>query len=285
MSRWILKLPPLVLGGFMTACFPLATASEPKLRATSEVVRDTEYERVALTESPIHYRADGLAFESYYVAPQDSIRGGVIFGPDWYGVYDYPIAEARRLARLGFAVLVADVYGAGLRPKNDAEAGQLFGQLHTDRAALRARGSAALRELVARLPNGVSVSAFGFSMGGMTVLELARSGATLTGVVVLSGILDNPTPADAANIRAPVHLLHGTEDAFAPLDQVAAFAREMDAAKRPFQVELYGGAAHAFTNPNFANVSDGPLRYSPTAGPRADAAALTLLTAWHPLPG
>jgi len=233
-----------------------------------------------LDEQVVSYRVEGVPFESRYFAPSGSApRAGLLFGPDWYGVYDYPLHEARRFAALGFAVLVIDVYGAGIRPTNDQEAGHLFQQLHADRRALRVRAAAAHRELLARIPRASKVSAFGFSMGGMTVLELARSGAELAGVVVLSGILDNPAPADTANIRAPVLVVHGSADQFAPLEHVVAFSREMDAAHRSYRVELFGGAAHAFTNPKFAGVSEGPLRYSAADAPRAEAIIVEFLSA------
>lgn len=234
-------------------------------------------------DRPVAVRVDGEVFESRYLAPVGQpLRAGLIFGPDWYGVHDYPLHEARRFASLGFGVLVVDVYGAGIHPANDAEAGRLFTRIHADRPALRARVTAAYRKLLEVLPAKTKVSAFGFSAGGMTVLELARSGAELSGVVVLSGILDNPTPSDAARIHAPVLVLHGTADAFAPLDQVTAFSREMDASQRAYRIHLFGGATHAFTNPQFANVTEGPFRYSDADARRADAAALEFLTALHP---
>jgi dienelactone hydrolase len=248
--------------------------------ATSAATLSTTFD-----EHPVAAQVDGDVFESRYIAPSGRpIRAGLIFGPDWYGIYDYPLGEARRFAALGFAVMVVDVYGAGLRPTNDEEAGRMFGQLHGDRRALRARAGVAYRELVSRLPPKARVSAFGFSMGGMTVLELARSGADLSGIVVLSGIVDNPSPADAARIHAPALILHGTADAFAPPEQLVAFSREMDAAKRSYRIELFGGAAHAFTNPKFAGVTEGPLRYSAPDAARADAAVLEFLTALHTAP-
>jgi dienelactone hydrolase len=262
------------------ACQPSAPA-----RAPASPLADLP-EPSRIQESPFEYDVAGTAFEGRFLAPRGRpIRAGLLFGPDWYGVYDYPIAEAKRFAALGFAVGVVDIYGAGVRPSNDAEAGRLFSELHADRLELRARVSAAHRQLLTRLPPGTKVCAFGFSMGGMTVLELARSGAELTGVVVLSGVLDHPGPSDAAAIRAPLLLLHGTDDAFAPMEQLLAFTRELDVASRNYRVELFGGAAHAFTNPRFRGITRGPLRYSASHAPRADASIVEFLTAIHPDPG
>jgi hypothetical protein len=93
-----------------------------------------------------------------------------------------------------------------------------------------------------------------------------------------------PPPEDAALIRAPVLLLHGSADAIAPLEQVLTFARQMDAAKRSYRIEIFGGAAHAFTNPRFAGVTAGPLRYSAAHARRAEAVVFDYLSALHPPP-
>jgi len=125
------------------------------------------------------------------------------------------------------------------------------------------------------------VSAFGFSFGGLAVLELARSGADLESVIVLSGVLDSPSDADAVKIKAPVLILHGSRDPIAPLDMVTQFASAMDATRRPYRVILFGGARHAFTNPAVGTSSEGPFRYSPTDGPAADEAARAFLMSHH----
>ncbi|HWL87582.1 MAG TPA: dienelactone hydrolase family protein [Polyangiaceae bacterium] len=233
--------------------------------------------------SAIRYDVDAKTFEGRLLVPSSGkLRGGLLFAPDWYGVYDYPISEAGRFARLGFAVLVADVYGANIRPTNDDDAARMSSELRADRAAVRARMTAALQTLRSRLAVGTKISAFGFSLGGMAVLELARSGADLTGVVLLSGVLDSPTPADAANVRAPVLVLHGSHDVISPMNVVTALAASMDAAHRPYRLIVFGGAAHAFTNPLFANATDGPLRYSPVDAALADDAAFDFLATLHP---
>jgi dienelactone hydrolase len=271
----LVSLIVVCFGGIMNACHGPSSPAKDAGRSLSST--SVEFE-----EGTVRYSVGGKPFASHFIAPGGRLRAGLLFGPDWYGVYDYPISEARRWARLGFAVLVVDVYGEGVRPSNDEEAGRLFGQLHTDRRALRERMSAAHRELVSRLPSGTKISAYGFSMGGMEVLELARSGADLSGAVVLSGVLDHPGPGDAAQIRPSLLILHGTQDQFAPVEQVVTLTKELDAARRPFRLQLFGGAAHAFTNPKFAGATEGPLRYSARDAAVADGAAFEFLTTLHP---
>ena len=120
---------------------------------------------------------------------------------------------------------------------------------------MRARVAAALATLKAQ--PGVApdkVAAIGYCFGGTTVLELARSGANVAGVVSFHGGLDTPAPQDAKNIHAKVLALHGADDPYVPADQVAAFENEMRQGGVDWQLVAYGGAVHGFTNP--ANGSD-----------------------------
>ena len=92
------------------------------------------------------------------------------------------------------------------------------------------------------------VAAVGYCFGGTTVLEIARSGADIAGVVSFHGGLDSPTPEDAKHIKAKVLVLHGSEDPTTPPAQIAAFGDEMRKAKVDWQMVMYGNAVHGFTN-------------------------------------
>jgi dienelactone hydrolase len=152
------------------------------------------------------------------------------------------------LAELGYNVLVADVYGKGVRPQPPA-AGQEAGKYKKDRALLRARLTAALDVLKqdART-NAAQLAATGYCFGGTSVLELARSGADLKGVVSFHGGLDSPTPADGKNIKGKVLALHGADDPYVPAKDVAAFEKELKDAKVSYQLIKYPGAVHSFTH-------------------------------------
>jgi dienelactone hydrolase len=105
----------------------------------------------------------------------------------------------------------------------------------------------------------------GYCFGGGAVLELARSGADLSGVVSFHGNLDTSNPADAKQVKAKLLVLHGANDPNVPPAQVAAFEDEMRAAGVDWQLVVYSGAVHGFTNP--ANASD------PSTGLAYDARA------------
>jgi dienelactone hydrolase len=163
-----------------------------------------------------------------------------------------------------------DIYGKGVRPKNGQEAGEQAGKFKSDRALLRARINAALDVL--RKNEHVDpkrIAAIGYCFGGTTVLELARSGADIAGVVSFHGGLDTPTPADAKHIKCKVLALHGADDPYVPPAQVAAFEKEMTDAGVDWQLIKYSGAVHAFTNPEAGNDNSKGAAYNERADQRS----------------
>jgi dienelactone hydrolase len=143
-------------------------------------------------------------------------------------------------------------------------------ELVADRAALARRINAAVTA-VRDLPGvaGDRIAAIGFCMGGMCVLDLARSGADVRGVVSIHGLL-TASGLPPQPIRSKVLVLHGHDDPLAPPDDVRAFQAEMDAAQVDWQVHVYGGTAHSFTNPKATNKAGG-MFYNPVAERRAMA--------------
>ena len=107
------------------------------------------------------------------------------------------------------------------------------------------------------------------SIGGTAVLELARSGADLAGVVSFHGGLGSPTPGDARNIKAKVLALHGADDPFVPAAEVAAFEEEMRQGGVDWQLVAYGGAVHAFTDWKVGNDSSKGAAYNERADRRS----------------
>src|SRR5438552_11685480 len=151
--------------------------------------------------------------------------------------------RARMLAEMGYVAFACDIYGKGVRPASMQEAGAQAGKYKGDRALLRQRVRAGFDTLLKQ--EGVDakhVAAVGYCFGGTTVLELARSGADVNGVVSFHGGLDSPTPEDAQHIKGRVLALTGGDDPNVPPAQVAAFEDEMRKARVDWQRVSYGGA-------------------------------------------
>lgn len=213
--------------------------------------------QAAIETRSVEYRQGNTRLVGYLAFPKD-VTGplpGILVVHEWMGLNDYAKHRADQLAELGYIAFAADIYGDGKIAANREEAGKLAGSYKNDRPLLRARVAAGLATLKAQ-PGvaGDKIAAIGYCFGGTTVLELARSGADIAGVVSFHGGLDTPTPQDAKNIRAKVLALHGADDPYVPADQVAAFENEMRQAGVDWQLIVYGGAVHGFTNP--ANGTD-----------------------------
>lgn len=216
----------------------------------------------------VAYEQGGTALEGYlaYDDAQPGPRPGVLIVHAWKGLGEYEMGRARQLAELGYVALAADIYGKGVRPADAQAAGAEAGKYRSDRALLRARAQAGLDALAGLAQTDPArLAAIGYCFGGGAVLELARSGAQLNGVVSFHGNLDTPNPDDAQHIRAKVLVLHGADDPHVTQDSVRAFIAEMTAARTDWQLVEYGGAVHAFSDPGAGS--------NPAAGAAYNAAA------------
>ncbi|MQA53091.1 dienelactone hydrolase family protein [Pseudomonas piscis] len=233
-----------------------------------------------ITVRSVVYQVDGqpyegrLAFDAAHKGP----RPGLLMAPNWMGVTAGAQKIAEAVAAQGYVVLVADLYGQALRPRDFNEAGAAMTPLKDDRALLRKRMQASFAALQAQGEAPVDTSklaTFGFCFGGCCALELARSGAPVKAAVSFHGTLDTPEPADARNIKGAVLVLHGAADPFVAKEQLPAFEAEMDAAGVDWQLVSYGGAVHSFTDTH-ANVP-GKMMYDAKVSGRAFATMHHLL--------
>ena len=187
----------------------------------------------------------------------------------WTGLGDYEKKRAGMLAQLGYNVFAVDIYGQGVRPTDPKDAGVTAGKYKNDRALLRAQVQAGLEVLVKHeLTDPRRIAAIGYCFGGTTVLELARAGAPLKGVVSFHGNLDTPTP-DQDQIKAAILVCTGADDPAVPPAAGQAFVDEMRKAKADYQVISYGGAVHSFTNPASGNDPTKGVAYNEKADKRS----------------
>jgi dienelactone hydrolase len=228
--------------------------------------------RAAILTNTVEYKQGNTALEGF-VAYDDSIKGvrpGVLIAHQWLGLTDYEKKRAEMLAKLGYVAFCADLYGKGVRPQNTQEAAALAGKYKGDRALLRLRVNAGLDALKKNeLVDPKRVAAIGYCFGGTTVIELARSGANLKGVVSFHGGLDSPAPADGKNIQCKILALAGADDPFQKPEDLAAFEKEMHDAKADWQINFYGGAVHAFTQWNAGDDNSKGAAYNERADRRS----------------
>ncbi len=224
----------------------------------------------------LEYRDGTVSLSGLLVHDDESagVRPGIVLFPDARGIGEHVIERAHRLAEMGFVALAADLYGNGAHASDMADARKLMSDLRSGVARWGGRAQAALGALSREGDVDPSKrAAVGYCFGGTTALELARSGAPLVGVVSFHGGVSSPKPDDARNIRGKVLVCHGAMDPLVPLAQVAAFEEQMSKTSVDWQVCIYGGAMHAFTNPA-ANVEG--MAYHATADRRSWNAMLAL---------
>jgi dienelactone hydrolase len=233
-----MKMKILALSAFLL----LAAFSS---RAAAKLVRQT-----------VDYSQDGTPLQGYLVYDDatDAKRPGVLVIHQWMGLSDNERMRADMLAQLGYVAFAADIYGKGVRPTDQAQAKAESGKYFKDRALYRSRLAAGLERLKQdpRVDRS-KIAAIGYCFGGAGVLELARAGAPISGVVSFHGVLDTENPADGKDIKTKILVLQGADDPVAKPEQVKGFIDEMEGGKVDYHIVLYGGAVHAFTQKEAGN--------------------------------
>lgn len=211
------------------------------------------------SERTLEYHHAGSLLEAYVCAPAGGgRRPAVLISHAWAGRSPFECDKARALADLGYVGIAIDLYGKGVLGGSVGENAALMQPLLDDRALLQGRLHAALAAArVDAAVDGSRVAAMGFCFGGLCVLDLARSGADVRGVVSFHGLLGKPGNTDGRRIEARVLVLHGHDDPMVPPADVLAFEQEMTAAGVDWQVHVYGHTLHSFTNPEARDPSRG----------------------------
>ena len=187
-----------------------------------------------------------LAVDDGYSGP----RPGILIAHAWSGRSDYEDGKADALARMGYAAFALDLYGKGVRGGSPEENAALMQPFLDDRAMLQQRLLLAVDTLREQPEVDASrVAAIGFCFGGLCVLDIARTGADLAGVVSFHGLFAAPANTEGNRARARVLVLHGWDDPMATPDAVLDLATELTALGADWQLHAYGNTQHAFTNP------------------------------------
>lgn len=199
----------------------------------------------------VEYKHGKIVLEGY-LAYDDELKGkrpGVIIVHQWMGLKDYEKMRAEQIAELGYTAFAIDIYGKGVRASNREEASKLATIYRSDRKLMRERAKAGF-DTLRKMKNidPTQIAAIGYCFGGGVVLELARSGADLAGIISFHGSYNTPNPDDAKKIKSRVLAIHGADDPSIPLKELESLQNEMRNAKVDYKIIIYGGAVHAFTD-------------------------------------
>ncbi len=223
--------------------------------------------QAAVVGKTVEYVADGVKMKGY-MAYDDAIKGkrpGVLVVHEWWGLNDYARKRANMLAEAGYVALAVDMYGDGKTADHPKTAGEMAGAVNKNPPLARARFAAAQKFLgVQPMVKRGQIAALGYCFGGAVVLNMARAGEPLKGVVSYHGILASDVPVKPGAIKAKVRVFTGEADPMVPPEHVEAFKTEMNNAKADWQLVSYPGVKHTFTNPDadvYAAKFGLPLKY------------------------
>ncbi len=226
---------------------------------------------MALRQRIVDYE-DGATILEGRLAWDDAFEGprpGVLVAHAWGGRSGFEDGKADRLASLGYAAFAIDLYGKGVRGSAPETNAALMQPFLDDRAKLQKRLLISL-DAVREQPevDGDKLAAVGFCFGGLCVLDIARSGADIAGVVSFHGLFSPPGNTSGNKIRARILALHGWDDPMATPAAVNALATELSDLQADWQLHAYGNTMHAFSNPAAANPDMGTM-YDPVADRRS----------------
>ena len=220
----------------------------------STTTTSTEKEMVkspVIKEENVSYGNDSAKLTGFVAYDSASVakRPVVLVIHEWWGLNDYIRNRVRQLAELGYLAIAVDMYGDGKMGNNPGEAGKLATPFYTNTALAKSRFDAALEKIktYSQADTG-KIAAIGYCFGGAMVLNMARLGESLNGVVSFHGNLVG-VPADKNLLKAKILVCHGADDQFVKPEEVATFKKQMDSIGADYTFKQYAGATHAFSNP------------------------------------
>jgi dienelactone hydrolase len=204
-----------------------------------------------LKEENITYTGDNVTMHGYVVYDENKTgsRPAVLVVHEWWGLNDYTKRRAKELAELGYIAMAVDMYGNGQQADNPDSAGKLSAPFYADTEMAKRRFDAALEKLKTYpQTNASKIGAIGYCFGGAQVLNMAKLGDNLKGVVSFHGNLNVVQP-NKDLLKAEILVCHGGADPLVPQEEVDLFKKQMDSIGAKYSLKIYEGALHAFTNP------------------------------------
>lgn len=269
-----MKYLSLLLMFLLVAC-PGSQEEKPADQKSAEEAATEEMEKegmqMSIVTEELTYSANGVDLKGY-IAYDKNIEGerpGILVVHEWWGHNDYSRKRAEMLAELGYTALAIDMYGEGKNTDHPDDANKFMMQVFENMDQGEARFNAAL-DLIKSHPttNPEKTAAIGYCFGGAISLHMARIGTDLDGVVTFHGGLDSFHDPEPGSVKADILVFHGGDDKLVPQEKLDAFKEQMDAANADYNVVVFQGVPHSFTNPaadEYAEKYELPLGYDKEA--------------------
>jgi len=225
-----------------------------------------------VVSQPLSYMHDGVPLEGY-LAYDDAVSGkapGILVVHEWWGLNDYVRSRAEELARMGYVAFALDMYGKGKSTEHPDQAAAWMKEINANMDQWLKRAMAGL-QILKKQPqvDTARLAAIGYCFGGATVQVLAYGGADLKGVVSFHGSLIPPSAEQAGRARAKILICHGAQDPMNVPETLTTYANAMNASSIDWQLIVYGGTRHSFTNPDADKRGMDALAYNPSADKRS----------------
>jgi len=223
-----------------------------------------------IKEENIAYTFEGITYKGFvaYDESKKGIRPAILVVHEWWGLNNYVKSRAKQLAALGYIAMAVDMYGNGKIAADPKEAQELATPFYKDPQLAKTRLDAALQKLKEyKQVDASKVAAIGYCFGGSVVLNAARLGADLNGVVSFHGGLIG-APANKSLLKAKILVCHGAADKFVSHDDVRKFRHDLDSIGADYTFKSYANATHAFTNPDATKIGkqfNMPIEYNAAA--------------------
>jgi len=227
------------------------TSSSDSAASSTDSVAATPAHAIILKEDSVSYSAGGTNFKGYVVYDDNKTgkRPAILVVHEWWGLNDYPRSRARQLAELGYIAMAVDMFGDGKTADDPKQAMALTKPFYQLPLITKSRLDAAINKLKGFEQTDTSkMAAIGYCFGGFVVLNAAKLGANLKGVVSFHGDLSG-VPVRKDLLKAKILLCHGEADKFVTHENVAAFRKSLDSVNADYTFKSYPNATHAFTNP------------------------------------
>jgi len=227
--------------------FALVLFSSCKDGAKTEIQKS-----MGVKEEQVEYSTDTVNMRGfiYYDTMTNNKRPVVLVIHEWWGLNDYSKMRAKELARLGYLAMAIDMYGNGATADNPTDAQKMASPFYSDPVMSKTRFDAAMNKIKSHpMADTTQIAAMGYCFGGGLVINVAKLGEPLKGVVSFHGSLIG-VPANKELLKAKILVCHGAADEFVKMDEVEKFKKQMDSIHATYDVKIYPEATHAFTNPN-----------------------------------
>ncbi len=263
-QRTIRLTAAFVFAGILLSACNNQSATQETTTASS----DTATKKIK--EENVTYIGGDTTMNSFiaYDESTSKKRPGILVLPEWWGVNDYTKSRAKQLAAMGYIAMAVDLYGFGKTADTPDSAQKLSAPFYKDPHLAKTRFDAALEKLKTYAQtDSRNIAAIGYCFGGGMVLNIAREGEDIKGVVSFHGSLLGVSPRRDM-LKAKILVCHGEADEFVKPAEVATFSRQMDSIGADYTLKTYAGATHAFTNPNATEIGQKfkmPIAYNAAA--------------------